>query len=182
MPPTIFTIGHSTQGADELLDRLSAHGVRTLADVRAYPASRRHPQFAREALDEACRERGVRYVWMPGLGGRRRARQPATRHPAWREPGFRNYADYMDTPEFEAAIGDLEALARAGPTAFLCAEGLWWQCHRRLISDALTVRGWDVEHVLPNGSLASHELPDFARVADGHLVYDRGTTGDLELG
>src|SRR5262249_37177539 len=114
--------------------------------------------------------------------GRRRARPGTSRHPAWREAGFRNYADYMESEEFAAARSELEELARRLPTAFLCAEGLWWQCHRRLIADSLAVAGWQVKHILPTGSLADPRLPDFARVEGGHLIYDVGVTSDLELG
>lgn len=182
MERSIFTIGHSTHEAARLLDLLDDHGVRILADVRAFPASRRHPQFAREALAASCAERGIEYHWMPGLGGRRRALAGPSRHPAWREAGFRNYADYMDTPEFAAARAELEVLAERLPTAFLCAEGLWWQCHRRLIADSLAVAGWRVNHILPNGTLAEHRLPEFARLEGDRVIYDRGVTSDLELG
>jgi uncharacterized protein (DUF488 family) len=181
MGRTIRTIGHSTHPGDRLRELLSAHGIRAVADVRAYPASRRHPQFAREALASSCDDCGIEYVWMPGLGGRRPRTAAPSRHGAWSEPGFRSYADYMDTAEFAQARGELESLAERLPTAFLCAEGLWWQCHRRLIADALTAAGWQVEHVLPNGTLAAHRLPDFARVVDGRPVYDRGVTPGLAL-
>lgn len=182
MEQRVFTIGHSTHDIARFLELLNDHGVRALADVRAFPASRRHPQFAREALAASAAEAGIEYRWMPGLGGRRRAGTGPSRHPAWREAGFRNYADYMETPEYGAARNELEELARRLPSAFLCAEGLWWQCHRRLIADSLAVAGWHVKHILPNGSLADHRLPDFARVEGDRVIYDRGVTSDLELG
>jgi uncharacterized protein (DUF488 family) len=181
MARSIHTIGHSTQASEDFFARLAAHGIAVLADVRAYPASRRHPHFSRDALASACAERGIEYAWLPGLGGRRRAAGAATRHPAWREAGFRNYADYMDGPEFARARAELERLAERAPAAFLCAEGLWWQCHRRLIADSLCVAGWRVSHILPDGSLDEHRLPDFARVEDGRIVYDRGVTSGLDL-
>jgi len=181
MARTVFTIGHSTHSSERLLELLAPHGVRALADVRAHPGSRRHPHFAREALARSCLERGVEYVWMPGLGGRRTRGTAPSRHGAWTEPSFRNYADYMDTAEFAGARAELEALADRVPTAFLCAEGLWWQCHRRLIADALAAEGWAVRHILPNGGLAEHRLPEFARVVDGRPVYDVGVTPDLDL-
>lgn len=179
VPDTIFTIGHSNVTAEELFARLAAHGIRQLADVRAHPGSRRHPQFGRDALAASCAERGIAYRWMPELGGRRRGSRDASPHHAWQVPAFRAYADYGDTTEFAAALAALEELARAAPTAFLCAEALWWQCHRRIISDHLLVRGWDVRHVLPTHAAEPHHLPDFARSDGGRLVYDVGVTPSL---
>jgi uncharacterized protein (DUF488 family) len=177
--PMIFSIGHSNTPCDAFFAHLETHGVGGLADVRAYPASRRHPHFGRTALAEACAARGVAYRWMPGLGGRRKGVLNSP-HVAWREPGFRAYADYMETPEFAAALGELQAAAAAVPTAFMCAEALWWQCHRRLIADALVVAGWEVRHIVGE-QLTAHALPDFARVDGRRIVYDRGTTGALPL-
>jgi uncharacterized protein (DUF488 family) len=177
---TIFTVGHSNLSLEDFLGLLERHAIECLADVRAFPASRRHPHFAREALAAVCAARGIEYRWLPALGGRRKA-APASRHLAWREPGFRAYADYMDTPEFRAARGELEALAADRRTAFLCAEALWWQCHRRLIADSLLVSGWDVEHITSAARLDPHHLPDFARVEGDRLIYDRGVTPALEL-
>jgi uncharacterized protein (DUF488 family) len=147
--------------------------------VRAHPGSRRHPHFGRDALAASCAARGLTYRWMPELGGRRRGRGNASPHHAWEVPAFRAYADYGDTPEFAAALADLESYARSATTAFLCAEALWWQCHRRLISDHLLVRRWDVRHVLPSHAAEPHHLPDFARRDGGRLVYDLGVTPPL---
>ena len=180
MARVVFSVGHSNVGLEELFAQLAVAGVVALADVRAYPASRRHPHFGREALTEACAGRGIEYRWLRGLGGRRTA-AAGSPHVAWREEGFRAYADYMETPEFRAALAELEAMAGQQPTAFMCAEALWWQCHRRLIADALTVAGWEVRHIV-RGGLAPHALPDFARVVVDRIVYDRGSTGDLGLG
>jgi uncharacterized protein (DUF488 family) len=115
---------------------------------------------------------------MPDLGGRRRAAKSAapSRLVAWQVAAFRAYADYAETAEFARARAELEELARAAPTAFMCAEALWWQCHRRLIADHLLVKGWEVRHVGAGSSVAVHTLPEFARVADGRLVYDVGVT------
>jgi uncharacterized protein (DUF488 family) len=175
MGRTIFSVGHSNVSLDDFLALLAPHAIGGLADVRAYPASRRHPHFGREALATACAARGIDYRWLPGLGGRRRG-IPGSPHVAWREPGFRAYADYMDGPEFRAARAELEAIAGAVPTAFFCAETLWWQCHRRLIADSLLVAGWDVRHIASNGSAVAHALPEFARVVGDRIVYDRGVT------
>jgi uncharacterized protein (DUF488 family) len=176
VPDTIFTIGHSNVAEEELFARLTAHDIVQLADVRAHPGSRRHPQFGRDALAASCAERGLAYRWMPELGGRRRGTGDASPHRAWQVPAFRAYADYTDKPEFAAALAALEAYARAAQAAYLCAEALWWQCHRRIISDQLVVRGWDVRHVLPGHALSAHHLPDFARLDGGRLVYDLGVT------
>ncbi len=180
MAGTIFSVGHSNTSLEAFFDRLAPQAIAALADVRAYPASRRHPHFGRESLAAACAARGLAYSWIPGLGGRRRGIADSP-HLAWREPGFRAYADYMDTPPFHAALTELEAMATEMPTAFLCAEALWWQCHRRLIADALLIAGWEVLHVVGDGRLDAHALPAFARVAGPRLIYDRGVTPPLPV-
>ena len=181
MAPVIYSVGHSNLAAEDFFALLTGAGVGILADVRAFPASRRHPHFAREALNCAATERGLAYEWMPALGGRRHGGSAESRHVAWEVPAFRNYADYADTVPFAAALGELEKLARTAPTAFMCAEALWWQCHRRLIADRLLIASWDVRHLAAHGRLPPHRLPEFARVVDGRVVYDRGTTARLPL-
>jgi uncharacterized protein (DUF488 family) len=150
---------------------LRRHGIGLVADVRAYPTSRRVPDASREALERWLPEEGIAYAHMPELGGRRRARAGSAENAGWQSEGFRAYADHMRTDEFLGALERLEAAARERPTAVMCAEGLWWRCHRRLISDALLVRGWAVRHILPDGELAEHELPEFALVEGGELSY-----------
>jgi uncharacterized protein (DUF488 family) len=149
---------------------LRAHGVRRLVDVRSFPGSRRHPQFGRESLERTLPAAGIEYIWMKALGGRRKAR-PDSPNTAWHVEGFRAYADYMQTEPFAAALGELERLAREMPTAYMCAERLWWQCHRRLLSDALAVRGASVVHILDAAKTEPHRLTEFLRVQDGHLSY-----------
>lgn len=149
--------------------------IRVVADVRAFPSSRRHPQFNRGALEQWLPEAGIDYLHLPELGGRR---DPAPNSPnaGWRERGFRAYADYMASDSFRDALQRLETLARAHPTAVMCAEALWWRCHRRLISDAMVVRGWDVRH-LGSGRPVEHELTPFAEVGeDGALTYPPAQT------
>jgi uncharacterized protein (DUF488 family) len=170
---TVYTVGHSTRSLDDFLALLAAHGVAGIADVRSYPASRRHPHFARAALAEALAAASLRYDWLPELGGRRRAR-PDSPHTAWRAAGFRAYADHMDTPEFHAGLARLLALAAERPTAVLCAEAVPWRCHRQLIADALVVRGVAVIHLLAPDAVRHHTLSPLARVAGGRLVYDAG--------
>jgi uncharacterized protein (DUF488 family) len=174
MNPAVYTVGHSTRSAEELFAVLRDAGVQALADVRRFPASRRHPQHNRGALERALAEAGIAYVWLgEALGGRRKQTVPIeqSRNNGWDVAAFRYYADAMSTAEFHAGIAALEALARDSPTAFMCAERLWWSCHRRLIADFLTVRGWPVVHLFDIGKQQPHTLTEFARVADGELTY-----------
>jgi uncharacterized protein (DUF488 family) len=169
--PTIYTIGHSTRSAEELLALLDAADVKLVADVRAFPSSRRHPQFNGPALAEYLSAAGIGYQHLPGLGGRR-SPVPGSPNAGWHEAAFQGYADHMATPEFQRALADLEALAREAPTAIMCAEAVWWRCHRRLIADALVVRGWPVEHLGVGEAPTRHELTEFAVVGpDLTLTY-----------
>jgi len=174
----IFTVGHSTRSAAELLELLRSAGVRVVADVRAYPGSRRHPQFARTELARWLPEAGIAYVHLPALGGRRRLDASSVVGGGWREPAFRAYAQHMRTAEFAAGLEALERLAREHPTAIMCAEALWWRCHRRLIADALYARGWRIRHLGSGAERSSHELPPFAAVDDGQITY-QGTQPPL---
>ena len=173
---TIFTIGHGNRTLDELVDALREHAIIQLVDVRSFPGSRRHPHFNRENLERSLPASGVRYLWLKELGGRRRSR-PDSPHTGWQVEGFRAYADYMETPAFAGALEALLHQAREAPTAYMCAERLWWQCHRRLISDALTVRGIDVVHVLDARKSEPHKPTPFLQVVDGRLLYPAPATG-----
>jgi uncharacterized protein (DUF488 family) len=165
----IATVGHSTRAPGELELLLDAHRVELLADVRTSPRSRRLPHFDKSALAKTMPAAGVAYVHLPDLGG---FRKPADDSPngGWEHPGFRGYADYMATDAFAAALRDLEAQARAASTAIMCAERQWWRCHRRLIADALAVRGWEVVH-LGLGPARPHETPPFLIVDGRRLLY-----------
>jgi len=167
----VHTVGHSTRTLAELEAILAAHGIAGVADVRRYPASRRHPQFAREALADALAATGRRYDWLPALGGRRQP-QVGSPHTAWRNSAFRAYADHMDGAEFAAGIDALLALAAARATAILCAEAVPWRCHRQLIADALVARGVAVVHLLGPGAGRPHTLSPIARVVGERVVYD----------
>jgi uncharacterized protein (DUF488 family) len=158
---------------------LHAHGIRALIDVRRFPGSRRHPHFGREQLDALLRARDIEYAWMPELGGRRSPRKDSP-HTGWRVEGFRGYADYMDTPEFGSALLQLIGVARARPTVIMCAEILWWQCHRRLISDALLARGHEVVHIETATKTSSHRLIPPAHFVRGQLSY-AAEQNDLDL-
>jgi uncharacterized protein (DUF488 family) len=165
----IFTIGHSTHGAEEFLRLLRGQRIEAVADVRRWPSSRRLPHFNAGALVETLRREGIAYLELgEALGGRRRPR-PDTPNTGWRVAGFRGYADHMDSAEFRSALAALEDLGRERRTAFMCAEGPWWRCHRQLIADALVARGWEVKHVMPDGRLEQHRLTPFA-VVDGDTV------------
>jgi uncharacterized protein (DUF488 family) len=169
--PLILTVGHSTHEWNAFLRLLRAAGVAALVDVRRHPGSRRLPQFNSEALERGLREAGIDYLWLgEELGGRRRARAGSA-NAGWQVAGFRGYADHMASAEFEAGLATLEELARARRTAFMCAEGDWRRCHRRLIADALAARGWDVMHLRRDGRRERHELPPFARVEESRVSY-----------
>jgi uncharacterized protein (DUF488 family) len=167
---TIWTIGHSTRPLDLFLDLLRSHGVACVADVRTVPRSRRHPHFSREALQQSLPEAAIRYVHFADLGGLRKPRGDSG-NLGWRHPSFRGYADYMQTPAFQEAVGRLEALAATIPTTVMCAEAVWWQCHRQLIADALVARGHVVRHIMSRESAPPHVLTSFARVIDGRVDY-----------
>jgi uncharacterized protein (DUF488 family) len=181
-PPDVWTIGHSTMDLDALLALLEEQGVRQLADVRRYPASRRHPQFNRETLAAFLDARGIAYRWFEELGGRRGASPPErSLNMGIRNAGFRGYADYAGTAHFREALEALIEWASQGPTAILCAETLWWRCHRRMIADQLVARGGVVRHIFGDGSVEPHRLWDLARLADEGLVYPP-EQGELGLG
>lgn len=167
---TVWTIGHGTRPADELVRLLTAHGIRLLADVRTVPRSRRNPQFNRETLPATLAAADIRYVHLPGLGGLRRPRADSG-NTAWRNASFRGYADYMGTPEFATALDALVELAGAAPTAIMCAETVPWRCHRSLIADALLARGVEVRHIVAGGAADPHRMTPFARLEHGRLTY-----------
>lgn len=168
--PGILAVGHSTRSWDELVELLRAHGVEILADVRTVPRSRANPQFSREHMGQGLPAAGIRYAHLPELGGLRRPRPDST-NLAWEHAGFRGYADYMETPEFEQALLGLLRLAGTGRTAIMCAEGNPWRCHRRLLADALVARGVPVAHIVSRKSVRPHALTPFARVVDGIVRY-----------
>lgn len=159
----IYTIGHSTRSWPDFLRLLVAHGIARVVDVRRYPASRRHPQFARDALAAALAAAGIGYEHASDLGGRRVAR-PDSVNTAWRSAAFRGYADHMETTAFQTALARLLEVGRTRPTAVLCAEAVPWRCHRQLIADALVASGEPVAHILSEVRLDPHRLSAHARV------------------
>jgi uncharacterized protein (DUF488 family) len=173
---TVWTIGHSNIALVALLDLLRKHGITSVADVRRYPGSRRHPHFARDALAESLAREGIGYLHLPELGGRRTPRGDS-RNTAWRHPAFRGYADYMETPEFSAGVARLLDAASGHRVAIMCAEALWWQCHRGLIADALKAAGHEVLHITAAGA-QEHPYTSAARIEDGRLSYAAPTLLD----
>jgi uncharacterized protein (DUF488 family) len=168
---TLFTVGHGTRSVEELASLLADAGVQRLVDVRRFPGSRRHPHLSRASLERSLPAHGLTYEWCEELGGRR-SRAPASRHSAWRNQAFGGYADHMDTPAFRGAFARLLA---ARPLAVMCAETLWWRCHRRLIADAAHLAGADVVHLVGPGRRESHRLHPAVRAdEEGWPVYDGG--------
>jgi uncharacterized protein (DUF488 family) len=166
----LYTIGHSNRPLEEFIGLLRAHGVERLIDVRNFPMSRHNPQFNRETLSKSLRNRRIGYRHLKALGGRRRP-QPDSANTGWRNTSFRGYADYMQTHEFTAALEHLIALAKEKSTAIMCAEAVPWRCHRSLIADAMTVRGWEIRDIMTPKSAPVHKLPAMARVKGKQLVY-----------
>jgi len=165
-----YTIGHSTRSADDFLALLTAHGIEQLADVRTIPRSRRHPHFSGAALAALLRQKGIEYRAFPSLGGLRRPRADSP-NSAWKNASFRGYADHMLTSEFDRAFEDLLVFGELVPTAIMCAEAVWWRCHRALLSDALLMRGLQVLHIESPGPARSHRLSEFAQSLEGKPVY-----------
>lgn len=176
-PARIFTIGHSTRSFEEFAGLLKREGVTHLADVRAFPFSRRYPHFNGELLAPALAGEGIAYTHFPGLGGRRQARKDS-RNTAWQNSGFRGYADYMETAPFREALAALRAVALGAPTAVMCAEAVPWKCHRSMISDALVAAGDEVLHIL-DSAVKPHTLTSFGRVENGVVRYDSAPELDL---
>jgi uncharacterized protein (DUF488 family) len=171
MGTRIWTIGHSTRSVDEFNEILLSHEVGALVDVRSFPGSRRYPHFNRTELSKTLQHIGVQYLHSPRLGGRR---QPTlnSRNTAWKNASFRAYADHMETEEFAEGIEELYGLSNAKRTAIMCAEALWWRCHRSLISDCLKVRGTEVIHILDGKHTEEHPYTSAARIIDGLLSYE----------
>jgi uncharacterized protein (DUF488 family) len=172
---TLYTIGHSTRSFDELVEALHAHGISTLVDIRSFPMSRRLPHFNLESLESTLSAAGILYVWMKELGGRRKKIRDDSPNIALRSPSFRNYADYMLTEEFRQGVTQLVRLAEQSPTVYMCAERVYFKCHRMLVSDWLTAHGHEILHIDGTGPLKLHKLLPEARVIDRKLIY----RGDL---
>ncbi|MBQ4856308.1 DUF488 domain-containing protein [Rhodanobacter sp. B2A1Ga4] len=169
-PATIWTIGHSTRTLQEFLGLLGEYCIEAIADVRRFPGSRRYPYFASDALAATLPAHGIAYQWIPRLGGRRKV-QPGSPNTAWRNASFQGYADYTATAEFAAGLAELLTLATGKRTAMMCAEAVWWRCHRSIIADVLKLRGIEVVHIIDAAHATVHPYTSPARVVDGHLSY-----------
>jgi uncharacterized protein (DUF488 family) len=168
--PRLWTVGHSTRSIDEFLDILRAHHIDILVDVRHFPGSRRLPHFNKTTLAQSLTTAGIRYEHLVNLGGRRPAR-PDSHNLAWRNTSFRGYADYMETEPFHQGVNLLLAIAPTGRTAIMCAESLWWRCHRSLIADYLKTHGHEVIHIQDANKTQPHPYTSAARIVNGELSY-----------
>jgi len=168
---TLYTIGHSTRTESQFIALLKTHGIKTLVDIRAFPMSRRLPHFNREALEKSLAAENTEYVWMKDLGGRRAKLREQSPNVALRNVSFRNYADYMLTPEFKAATGELEKIAAARPTAIMCAEAVFFRCHRMLVSDHFALHGHTVLHIQDASTPRPHRITPEARLVADDVIY-----------
>lgn len=167
---TIYTIGHSTHSLKDFISMLKSFDIETLVDIRNYPGSKRYPHFNKEALEISLPENKIKYIPFKELGGRRKA-DPNSKNTAWRNAAFRGYADYMETPEFESAINVLQKIAAEKLTAYMCAEAVWWSCHRSMVSDYLKIREWKVLHIMNKDKSEEHPYTSAATVTNGILSY-----------
>jgi uncharacterized protein (DUF488 family) len=167
----LWTIGHSTRKIDIFISLLEENGIKLVIDVRRLPGSKRHPQFNKEALSASLHKVGIRYEHFPELGGRRKPKHNS-RNTGWRNASFRGYADHMETEEFQKDIERLVDLAReVGPVAIMCAEAVWWRCHRALLSDYLKVSGIEVIHIVDANKIEPHPFTSAAHIVEGALSY-----------
>lgn len=168
---TIFTIGHSTHSLDAFIDILQSFSISLLADVRNFPGSKRYPHFNKEVLELSLKENNIRYIHFKELGGRRKPVVDSI-NTRWRNEAFRGYADYMETAAFRESVNQLQEAAGKEQVAYMCAEAVWWSCHRSLISDYLKIRGWTVMNIMAKGKADEHPFTSAARIVDDELRYD----------
>lgn len=168
--PAIYTIGHSTHSLAEFLDILKSSNIKILVDIRRLPGSRKFPQFDKESLQASLAENGIQYIHLANLGGRRILKKNSKNN-RWKNSSFRGYADYMETEEFAKAIKELETIALKQTTAIMCAEAVWWRCHRSMVSDYLKAKGWAVLHMMARGKVQEHTYTSPARVVDDAVFY-----------
>lgn len=177
----IWTIGHSTRSLEELLALLDTYDIQALADVRRFPGSRRYPYFQRDALAISVPAHGIAYQWLPKLGGRRRVQHDAA-PTAWRNASFQGYAEHMGSAEFAEGLDELLRFAEGRRTTLMCAEAVWWRCHRSMISDWLGVHGIGVIHIIDARHSSTHPYTAPARILDGQLTYVTGLGKPLRAG
>lgn len=166
----IYTIGHSTRSLAEFVEMLESFQIKIVADIRSLPGSRKFPQFNKENLEISLAENGIKYIHLSDLGGRRKLKKDS-KNDRWINESFRGYADYMETKEFENAIKTLEVIALKQATTIMCAEALWWRCHRSMVSDYLKAKDWKVLHIMAIGKAQVHNYTSPARIVDGAICY-----------
>lgn len=166
----IYTIGHSTHEIEEFIEMLRSFLIEVLIDVRSLPGSNKFPQFNQDALEKSLSEKGIKYIYEEGLGGRRKV-NPNSVHTIWKNKSFRGYADYMDTDGFKNALKLLKEIAENKNTVYMCAEAVWWRCHRSMISDALKAEGWRVMHIMGVDKATEHPYTKPAEIKNGKLFY-----------
>lgn len=167
---TIYTIGHSTHNMNDFMAMLQFFHIKNLVDIRSMPGSRKFPQFDKGNLENVLPENNINYIYLEGLGGRRKM-QKDSKNIRWKNLSFRGYADYMETGDFEKSVAKLEQIALQAPTVYMCAEALWWRCHRSLVSDYLKAKGWKVLHITAMGETQEHTYTSPAKVIDGRVFY-----------
>lgn len=168
----IWTIGHSTHSFEELVTMLQSFNIHLLVDVRRFPGSKRYPHFNKDSLATTLKGEGIEYIHLEALGGRRKV-HPNSKNNAWRLKSFQGYADYMETKEFDKAIKELNVFAASKNSAIMCAEAVWWSCHRSLIADYLKHNGWTVIHIMGDNKSTEHPYTQPARIEEGKLVYSK---------
>lgn len=167
---TIFTIGHSTHSLEDFLEMLKSFEIKILVDIRSLPGSRKFPQFDKENLEISLPENGIRYIHQKDLGGRRKVLKDSKNN-RWHKDAFKGYADYMETEEFANGIARLEQIALKQPTAIMCAEAVWWRCHRSMVADYLKAKKWTVLHIMAKGKVQEHPYTSAARIVNGEVCY-----------
>lgn len=167
----VYTLGFSNRSWEDTLEILKAFQIDRLVDIRTLPGSKHTPQFNLEHLQAKLPEAGIAYIHLKSLGGLRKPRKDSTVNSAWRNSGFRGYADYMQTPEFEAALNELIGLFKEKTTVYCCTEAVFWRCHRQLVSDALLVRGYTIGHIFSASKVEAHTPTKFVKAEGTHVTY-----------
>ncbi len=182
MKPQLFSIGHSNEPLDRFLGVLAQHRIEALVDIRRFPGSRKYPHWNQQNLAASLQEAGIEYHWIEALGGRRHSKKGASASPnlGLRNESFRSYADYMLTEEFHQAAGKLLEIAAHKRTSMMCAEAVYWRCHRRLVSDFLLASNIIVRHIFPDGAVRPHALTEGGKVEQGQVTYPLAVTGGTD--
>ena len=171
----LFTLGHSTRTIERLIRVVTAYNIEILVDIRRYPKSHRNPQFSSNTIKQELSKNRIQYLWLPELGGRRKGLGESSKNKCWKNQSFRNYADYMETESFRKGIDELLKLSAEGTVAIMCAEALYWRCHRSMIADFLKSLNVQVTHIFDEKKAHVHEYTQCAKIIDGYLTYHVST-------